>query len=137
MRSTSHIAYHITDLDDARRFYGEILGCEEVRSTDAWVDFDFLGHQISLHLGKALRTHPHRPRRRPYGDDAHLGVVLPLEAWKELAARLEAAGIALKTPPVTRLKGQPGERRTMFFCDPSGNPIEVNGVKDFDPAFPL
>ncbi|MEG0142241.1 MAG: dioxygenase, partial [Comamonas sp.] len=52
MQSLFHLAYHVTDLNEARSFYGGILGCREGRSTDTWVDFDFFGHQISLHLGK-------------------------------------------------------------------------------------
>ena len=50
MRSLFHFAFNVTDLDEARRFYGDVLGCTEGRSTDTWVDFDFFDHQISLHL---------------------------------------------------------------------------------------
>ena len=56
MKALFHLAYHVTDLDAARRFYGGVLGCREGRSTDTWVDFDFFGHQISLHLGEPFRT---------------------------------------------------------------------------------
>jgi len=49
--SVFHLAFHVRDLDEARRFHGGALGCAEGRSTDTWVDFDFFGHQISLHLG--------------------------------------------------------------------------------------
>ena len=52
MRSLFHFAFNVTDLDEARRFYGDVLGCTEGRSTDTWVDFDFYDHQISLHLGE-------------------------------------------------------------------------------------
>ena len=43
-----HLAYTVTDLDSARSFYGELLGCQEGRSTDTWVDFSFLA--ISYHF---------------------------------------------------------------------------------------
>ncbi|MFT5269998.1 MAG: extradiol dioxygenase family protein, partial [bacterium] len=46
-----HLALHVLDLDTAREFYSEALGAVEGRSTDTWVDFDFFGHQLSLHLG--------------------------------------------------------------------------------------
>ena len=62
-------------------------------------------------------------------------IVLPLDDWFALAARLEAGGIAFDIPPVVRFEGEPGEQRTMFFFDPSGNPIEVKGFKDFDSVF--
>ena len=56
MRSLFHFAFHVTDLQVARHFYGDVLGCAEGRSTDTWVDFDFFGHQISLHLGPPFAT---------------------------------------------------------------------------------
>ena len=56
MQSLFHLAIHITDLDEARAFYGGVLGCKEGRSTETWVDFDFFGHQLSLHLGEPFMT---------------------------------------------------------------------------------
>ena len=44
-----HLAFPVTDLAQARRFYGDFLGCAEGRSSDEWVDFDFHGHQIVAH----------------------------------------------------------------------------------------
>jgi len=41
MKSLFHFAFNVTDLHEARRFYGGVLGCQEGRSTDTWVDFDF------------------------------------------------------------------------------------------------
>ena len=135
MKSLFHLAYHVTDLDEARKFYGDTLGCTEGRSTDTWVDFDFFGHQISLHLGKPFET----TNTGHVGDHLvpmpHMGVILPLADWLKLADRLEKAGIRFEIPPVVRFKGEPGEQRTMFFRDPSGNPIEVKGFADFDGVF--
>ena len=131
MPSLFHLAYHVTDLDAARRFYGDILGCTEGRSTETWVDFDFFGHQISLHLGEPFKT----TRTGKVGDHMvmmpHIGAVLPLDDWMALAERLEQAGVAFDIPPVVRFEGGSGEQRTMFFFDPSGNPIEIKGFRDF------
>ncbi|WP_127144350.1 VOC family protein [Pelagibacterium montanilacus] len=135
MRSIFHLAYHVTDLEAARRFYGGILGCKEVRSTETWVDFDFFGHQISLHLGEPFAT----TQTGKVGDHMvmmpHLGIVLALDDWKAIAARLEDAGVSFDIPPVIRFAGEPGEQRTMFFRDPSGNPIEIKGFADFESVF--
>jgi uncharacterized protein len=57
----------------------------------------------------------------------HMGVALMLDDWKTLAARLEVNGVTFDIPPVVRFEGEPGEQRTMFFFDPSGNPIEIKG----------
>ncbi|HVY87739.1 MAG TPA: VOC family protein [Hyphomonadaceae bacterium] len=135
MKSVFHLAYHVTDLDAARRFYGGVLGCEEGRSTDAWVDFDFFGHQISLHLGKPFTTTDTGHVGEHLVPMPHLGVVLALADWLALARKLEAAGMVFEIPPMIRFEGEPGEQRTMFFRDPSGNPIEIKGFRDFAGLF--
>ncbi|QFT30182.1 Glyoxalase-like domain protein [Labrenzia sp. THAF82] len=130
MQPCFHLAYHVTDLDEARTFYGRLLGCQEGRSTETWVDFNFFGHQLSLHLGKPFET----TNTGKVGDHMvpmpHLGVVLAMEEWKALAQRLEAANLDFVIAPTIRFAGQPGEQSTMFFLDPSGNPIEVKGFAD-------
>lgn len=135
MRSLFHLAYHVTDLDEARRFYGDVLGCEEGRSTSTWVDFDFFGHQISLHLGTPFAT----TNTGQVGDHLvpmpHLGVILELPDWQRLADRLTQAGVAFVMPPQVRFEGEPGEQWTLFFRDPSGNPIEIKGFRSLDTVY--
>lgn len=130
-----HFAFHVTDLDEARRFYGEVLGGEEGRSTETWVDFSFFGHQISLHLGEPFAT----KSTGRVGDHMvpmpHLGVVLQLEDWQKLAERLKAVDTHFIIEPSVRFEGQKGEQWTMFFTDPSGNPIEIKGFKSLDQVF--
>lgn len=135
MKSLFHLAYHVRDLDSAREFYGDILGCTEGRCTETWVDFDFFGHQISLHIGEPFAT----SNTGKVGDHMvpmpHLGVVLPMDNWKALAAKLEGSDVEFVMPPQIRFEGEAGEQRTMFFLDPSGNPIEVKGFQDFEKVF--
>lgn len=132
MRSLFHLAFHVTDLDEARRFYGGVLGCAEGRSTDTWVDFDFFDHQISLHLGQPFKTE----RTGKVGDVMvpmpHFGLVLKLPEWQAMAQRLENAGTDFVLKPQVRYPGEAGEQWTMFFCDPFGNPIEVKGFASLD-----
>lgn len=133
--SLFHLAYHVTDLDDARRFYGDVLGCVEGRSTESWVDFNFFGHQISLHLGTPFATTNTGKVGAHMVPMPHLGVILPQSDWDALAARLEAAGIDWVIAPFKRFEGEPGEQSTMFFRDPSGNPIEIKGFADMTGVF--
>jgi extradiol dioxygenase family protein len=132
MPALFHLAFHVTDLAQARRFYGDVLGCREGRSTDTWVDFDFEGHQLSLHLGEPFRTE----RTGRVGDQLvpmpHFGLVLELPQWQAMAERLKAAGTPFVLEPQLRYPGQPGEQWTMFFCDPFGNPIEVKGFRSLE-----
>ncbi|MGR3966606.1 dioxygenase [Pseudomonas sp. 910_23] len=135
MHRPFHAAYHVYDLDKARIFYRDVLGCTEGRCSATWIDFDFFGNQLSLHVGTPFAT----TRTGLVGEHhvlmPHLGVVLPLDEWLELAERLTRLGTTFEIPPVIRFAGEPGEQRTMFFLDPSGNPIEVKGFKDFEGLF--
>ena len=135
MQSIFHLAFNVRDLDVARRFYGGVLGCAEGRSTGTWVDFDFFGHQVSLHLGEPFAT----ARTGRVGDVMvpmpHFGIVLALPDWQALAKRLKAAEIEFVLEPQVRFEGQPGEQWTMFFLDPFGNPIEVKGFRSLDTLY--
>lgn len=125
MASVFHLSIHVGDLEAARAFYGGVLGCSEGRSAPSWVDFDFFGHQLSLHRGEAFATSPTGSvgdRRVPM---PHFGVVIDREAFDVLASRLRDHGTAFVVEPHVRFAGEPGEQATMFFTDPSGNPIEV------------
>jgi extradiol dioxygenase family protein len=131
-----HLAFPVDDLAAARRFYGEIMGCAEGRSSDEWIDFDFHGHQIVAHLA---------PRRS--GDAAtnhvdghgvpvpHFGLVLEMEGWEALAARLREAGTEFVIEPTIRFKGKPGEQATMFLRDPAGNALEFKAFADMGQLF--
>jgi uncharacterized protein len=122
----------VTDLDEARRFYGGVLGCAEGRSTDTWVDFDFFGHQISLHLGEPFRTARTGKVGNVMVPMPHFGLVLELPEWKAMAQRLEQAGTEFVLAPQVRYPGEAGEQWTMFFLDPFGNPIEVKGFASLE-----
>ncbi|KQP18402.1 VOC family protein [Pseudorhodoferax sp. Leaf267] len=135
MKSIFHFAFNVRDLGQARRFYGDVLGCREGRSTETWVDFDFFGHQISLHLGEPFAT----ARTGRVGDALvpmpHFGLILELADWQGMAERLKAAGTAFILEPQLRFAGQPGEQWTMFFCDPFGNPMEVKGFASLETVY--
>ena len=129
MQSIFHLAFNVRNLDKARQFYGGVLGCREGRSTETWVDFDFFGHQISLHLGEPFAT----ARTGRVGDALvpmpHFGLILTLADWQAMAERLQAANADFILEPQLRFAGQPGEQWTMFFCDPFGNPMEIKGFR--------
>ena len=135
MRSLFHFAFNVTDLDAARRFYGGVLGCREGRSTDTWVDFDFFGHQISLHLGEPFQTAATGHVGEHLVPMPHFGLILTLPDWRAMAERLQAAGTEFVLPPHLRFAGQPGEQWTMFFRDPFGNPIEVKGFDSLERVY--
>ncbi|HRO61160.1 MAG TPA: VOC family protein [Burkholderiaceae bacterium] len=131
-----HLAFPVHDLAAARAFYGELIGCPEGRSSDEWVDFDLYGHQIVAHLApEELRE---AATSAVDGDQVpvrHFGVVLPMDDWHALAARLRDAGVSFVIEPHIRFEGQPGEQATMFFLDPSGNALEFKAFRDIASLF--
>ena len=135
MHSPFHLAIHVTDLDAARRFYGDLLRCAEGRSTATWVDFDFYGHQLSLHLGQPFATSNTGKVGDAWVPMPHFGLVLELGTWRILAERLTDAQVDFVLPPQVRFAGEPGEQWILFFRDPSGNPIEIKGFASLDAVY--
>lgn len=135
MRSIFHLAVNVRDLGEARRFYGDLLGCVEGRSAPTWVDFDFFGHQISLHLGEPFATAPTGRVGERMVPMPHFGVILALPDWRALADRLAGEGLDFIIEPTLRFESQPGEQWTMFFADPFGNPIEVKGFASLETLY--
>ena len=142
-RALFHLAFPVYDLGAARAFYGGLLGCPEGRSSAAWIDFDFYGHQIVAHLapGECRRRSGDRPEQATSALDGHdvpvrhFGAVLPMADWEALSYKLKAAGTRFVIEPHVRFKGQVGEQATMFFLDPSGNALEFKAFGDWTQVF--
>ncbi len=126
-----HLAIPVVDLDAARRFYCDMIGCGTGRTASRWVDLDFFGHQVTLHLVAVDET---TGATNPVDGDAvpsrHFGVVLPRPDWQRLADQLEAAGCEFLISPRIRFAGEVGEQATMFLRDPSGNALEFKSFAD-------
>lgn len=135
MKSLFHFAFNVTDLDTARRFYAGVLGCTEGRCSASWVDFDFFGHQLSLHLGQPFKTELTGHVAGQLVPMPHFGLVLELPQWQAMAERLQKADTPFVLAPQQRFAGEPGEQWTMFFCDPFGNPLEIKGFKSLDTLY--
>lgn len=131
-----HLAIPVTNLKRARAFYGEVLQCPEGRSDEKWVDFDFFGHQLVIHVkegeGGELASNPVDGHDVPI---PHFGVVLTWEQWEALAERLKGFDTSFLIKPYIRFKGLPGEQATMFFKDTEGNALEFKAFKDMVQLF--
>lgn len=131
-----HLAIPVQDLSRARKFYGQILNCPEGRSAEQWVDFDFFGHQLVIHVKESEQTDP--SSNAVDGHDVpipHFGVVLEWDQWEELAASLKSHSINFMIEPYIRFRGLPGEQATMFFKDTEGNALEFKAFKDLGQLF--
>ena len=125
-----HLAFPVRDLDEARRFYGEVIGCAQGRSDANYQDFDFFGHHLVAHVSENVAD-MHDSR---FDGEAvtvpHFGMNLDGESWETLARRLKDSGNEFHEEPHLRLKGKPGQHVTMFLFDPSGNALEFKSFDD-------
>jgi uncharacterized protein len=136
MQNLFHLAFPVKDLSEARKFYGEILGCEEGRSSDNWIDFNLFGHQIVAHLAPDASGVRHKNEvDADHVPVPHFGIVLPPDEFKNFAERLKSKGVEFVIEPKIRFEGETGEQATMFFLDPSGNALEFKSFADFSQVF--
>ena len=136
MNNLFHLAFPVKNLEESRKFYGGILGCEEGRSSEHWIDFNLFGHQIVAHLAPESAGVQHRNEvDADHVPIPHFGIVLSMENFRELAVRLKEKGVKFVIEPKMRFAGETGEQATMFFLDPSGNALEFKGFADFSQVF--
>ena len=131
-----HLALPVDDLPAARGFYEGMLGCSVGRTDARWIDFNFFGHQLSVHLVEEDLGRP--PTNAVDGEQVparHFGVVLTMERWAELRERLRGLGVTFLIEPQTRFEGYAGEQSTMFLLDPSGNALEFKAIADLGRLF--
>ncbi|HKL91351.1 MAG TPA: VOC family protein [Allomuricauda sp.] len=131
-----HVAVPVHNLEQCRTFYRDVLGCEEGRNAEQWVDFNFFGHQFVIHYKpkseEDTHTNPVDGKNVPV---PHYGVVLPWETFQTFSKDLIEKGIDFVIEPYIRFKGEPGEQATMFFLDPAGNALEFKAFKDMGQLF--
>ncbi len=131
-----HLALPVTDLHLAEAFYCGLLGCNKGRTASRWIDLNFFGHQVTLHLidanDAAVPTNP------VDGDSVparHFGIVLDMADWRSLADRLQTVKTEFLIPPRTRFEREAGEQSTFFIVDPSGNALEFKSFVDSSQLF--
>ncbi len=120
-----HLAIPVGDLAAAELFYCGLLGCSKGRTASRWIDVNFFGHQVTLHLVDG--PNPDVDTNPVDGDQVparHFGLVLDMRDWRLLADKLQSANRDFLISPRTRFEGEIGEQATMFLLDPSGNALE-------------
>ena len=134
--SIFHLAYTVRDLESTRKFYGDLLGCQEGRSSESWVDFDFFGNQLSLHIGQTIKELESDSKVDNVEVPLpHFGCVLNWDLFHNLADKLKLAGVVFIIEPTIRFKGMPGEQATMFLEDYSQNALEFKSFRNPNEVF--
>ena len=130
-----HLAIPVKEITETRYFYRDILGCEEGRSSDHWVDFNFFGHQLVLHIDSSkaniLNENSVDGKSVPV---PHFGIVLAWDVFENFEKKIRNK-VKFVIEPYTRFEGQAGEQKTMFFKDPSGNTLEFKTFKNINQLF--
>lgn len=132
-----HLAIPVQELETNRSFYRDTLGCIEGRSSDHWVDFNFFGHQLVIHVQEPAPSSTSKGNIVD-GKDVpipHFGVVLEWDVFQDFSEKLKSKNIEFVIEPYIRFKGKTGEQATMFFKDPSGNALEFKAFKNIDQLF--
>jgi uncharacterized protein len=135
MTNLFHLAFPVHNLDEARKFYGEILECEEGRSSPMWIDFNLFGHQIVAHLAENSGVVHRNEVDADHVPVPHFGIVLPMNEFNRFADKLKSKGVEFIIEPKIRFAGEVGEQSTMFFLDPSGNALEFKAFAEFSQVF--
>jgi extradiol dioxygenase family protein len=118
-----HLSLPVRDLDEARQFYVDALGCEPGRVRDDWIDVWFYGMQVTLQLRPDEVPVPAQPGVR------HFGVTLSVPELHELLGRI-ADQAEWISPPATDHAGTPRAQTKAKLADPSGNVIELKAYDD-------
>lgn len=133
--SPFHLAIPVQEITTTRDFYRDVLGCKEGRSSDHWVDFDFFGHQLVIHLNQSKKNIDSENivdgKNVPV---PHFGIVLDWQMFTQIEKRIRNK-VEFIIKPYVRFKGERGEQKTMFFKDPSGNALEFKSFKNINQLF--
>ena len=134
--SPFHLAIPVLNLNESKKFYEEILGCSPGRVSEEWADYDFFGHQLVIHLHPNYKSNPHHNEVDGKSIPVpHFGVIVPWDEFDIFSKKLEENGIQFIIEPYTKFKNLPGEHKTLFFYDNSGNALEFKSFKNMDMLF--
>lgn len=134
-RPLFHLAFAVDDLQAARDFYVDVLGCRVGRSADHWIDFDFFGYQITAHL---VTTTNERGSNEVDGESIpvpHFGLIMSWEDWHRAVDHMNYIGVKFRVAPHIRFRDAPGEQATFFLTDPAGNCLEFKAFRHPEEVF--
>lgn len=134
--SPFHLAIPVLDLNESKNFYEKILDCSPGRFSEESADYNFFGHQLVIHLDPNHKNNLHI--NEVDGKSVpipHFGVVVPWDEFDKFSKKLEGNGVKFIIEPYTRFKNLPGEQKTLFFCDNSGNVLEFKSFKNMEMLF--
>lgn len=138
MSNCLHLAIPAGNLNLAKKFYCDLLGCKAGNSEEGrWVDIDFWGNELTLH-----QSDERLPKVRHDVDMGavavpHFGIHLSEPEFQALKKRIESAGLGYLDKPYRRFVGNEFEQETFFIEDPNGNVLEMKTMVNPTKLFKL
>jgi uncharacterized protein len=114
-----HLSLPVSDLEAAKAFYVETLGCPLGRVRDSWADVWFYGLQLTL------QERPDEVLAHNQQGVRHFGVTLDQTVFDVLVDRLERAEVDWVSGPTTHAQERLNGKTNVKVRDPSGNVIEL------------
>ena len=121
-----HLSIPVDDLDRAKAFYVDVLGCTVGREAPSRFDINFFGHHIVAHLSPREASKANSSIQSD-GDTAplrHFGVILPLDEWQKMKSHLTSRDTTFTLTPRVSFAGKAAEQHIMMLPDGCGNIVE-------------
>ncbi|XOV79968.1 MAG: VOC family protein [Aestuariibacter sp.] len=130
MSNCLHLAIPAGDLEVAKQFYCDVMGCNTGNSEEGrWVDIDFWGNELTLHQSEERLPTVRHDVDMGNVSVPHFGAHMPDDEFQALKARIEGAGLDYLDKPYRRFIGTEFEQETFFIEDPNGNVLEMKTMK--------
>ncbi len=125
-----HLAIPINDIDKAKFFYCEGLGCILGRANNQALILNFYGHQLVTHKIEEQLT----PQKGIY--PRHFGLIFQEKSnWNEILLRCQNQKLNFYQQPKLRFPNQLTEHNTFFLEDPFYNILEFKFYKHQEAIF--
>lgn len=123
-----HIAFPVNDLDEARAFYVDLLGCTErpEKNFENLAVLNFFGAQLVV-VDAPDEVQAPAATEVP---SRHFGIIMDWDEWHDMAAKLKDAKVDFVWGPKVTDHENIGEVGSLFINDPSGNSLEFKSYKD-------
>ena len=125
-----HLAVPCGDLETAKKFYSEALGCRLDNSAQEWADVDFWGNELTLHASEHKLDNERHDVDMGNVAVPHFGVHLDKSVFNKIKENLKTNNIKYLDEPYTRFKDKKEEQETFFIKDPHGNILELKTLKN-------
>lgn len=135
MESSFHMSLPCLSVEDTKNFYTNNIGASIGRTSENWLDINLFNHQLTfIQAEKFNFNSPNYVFEGKLLPSFHFGVIIDVEKWGELYAKLNHLNLKMVTQ-TTFLKDKIGEHLSFFIKDPNDYMLEFKSFKDSKEMF--